>query len=158
MCFYSPSGVVDQIVPALAGVGDPRGAVLRQIPVPPNMLGRQYSELFRNLTLSHGLVPLGLYRAKGGANGALSFVHTAPPPDTILKEGDKVFLLRPCVSKRNGKSAAGAAAGAQTNGASSPGAHQPAQSPPGAPATAQWQQQAAQPPPTSREQVSGWRG
>lgn len=72
MCFYSPSGVVDQIVPALAGVGDPRGAVLRQIPVPPNMLGRQYSELFRNLTLSHGLVPLGLYRAKGGANGALS--------------------------------------------------------------------------------------
>lgn len=31
MTFYSPSGVVDQIVPALAGVGDPTGAVLRQV-------------------------------------------------------------------------------------------------------------------------------
>lgn len=64
------------------------------------MLGSKYGELFRNLTLSHGLVPMGLYRAKGGANGALSYVHTAPPPDTPLMPGDKLFVLRPC-TKRN---------------------------------------------------------
>lgn len=111
MCFYSPSGVVDQIIPALAGVGDPGGAVLRQIPVPPSMRGRRYGELFRSLTLSHGFVPLGLYRAKGGAAGVLSYVHTAPPPDTVLSDGDKIFVLRPLkkpISRRNGGAAAAA--------------------------------------------------
>ena len=38
------------------------GAQLRQLDMPPDLVGRTYGELFARLTLTRKLLPLGLYR------------------------------------------------------------------------------------------------
>lgn len=71
------------------------GALLRQIALPPEMVGRTYGELVQRLTLHRKLVPLGLYRRKS-ENGAwrLKYVATNPPWHERLEVSDQVFVLR----------------------------------------------------------------
>ncbi len=71
------------------------GALLRQIDLPPEMVGRTYGELVQRLTLHRKLVPLGLYRRKS-ENSAwrLQYVATNPPWHERLEISDRVFVLR----------------------------------------------------------------
>ncbi|GIM15032.1 hypothetical protein Vretimale_17907, partial [Volvox reticuliferus] len=75
--------------------GRPHGTPLRQLPVPRELAGRPYRELFDTL-VSHGSVPLGLYRSKS-ENPAwrLHYVSTNPAWEEIVSSDDKVFVLRP---------------------------------------------------------------
>ena len=77
--------------------GMDRGA-LRQIGIPREMrrvLGACYGDLFRTLVTKRGMIPLGLYRAKGSRENTESFVFTNPPASTRLDPGDRVFVLTP---------------------------------------------------------------
>ncbi|GLI58482.1 hypothetical protein VaNZ11_000187 [Volvox africanus] len=75
--------------------GRPQGTPLRQLPVPRELAGRPYRELFDAL-VSHGSVPLGLYRSKS-ENPAwrLHYVSTNPAWEEVVSSDDKVFVLRP---------------------------------------------------------------
>ena len=69
--------------------------MLRQIPLPPEMVGRSYGELVTRLTLHRNLVPLGLYRRKSeNAAWRLRFVVTNPPAQERLEPEDQIFVLR----------------------------------------------------------------
>ena len=69
--------------------------MLRQIPLPPEMVGRSYGELVTRLTLHRKLVPLGLYRRKSeNAAWRLRFVVTNPPAQERLEPEDQIFVLR----------------------------------------------------------------
>lgn len=72
------------------------GAMLRQVALPYGFAGRSYADLVRYLVSQHGVVPLGLYRSKRRENPAwrLGYVVTNPPPDEILEDIDRVFVLR----------------------------------------------------------------
>lgn len=75
--------------------GRPGGTMLRQIPVPPEWVGRTYLELFRHLSRDCGLVPLGLYRMKGeNAAWRMAYVATNPGWADELQATDQVFVLR----------------------------------------------------------------
>jgi hypothetical protein len=71
------------------------GTLLRQLPVPPELAGRPYRELFDHVVLAHGSVPLGLYRGKA-ENPAwrLHYVSTHPAWEDLVGSDDKVFVLR----------------------------------------------------------------
>ena len=77
--------------------GMDRGA-LRQIGIPREMrrvLGACYGDLFRTLVTKRGMIPLGLYRAKGSRENTENFVFTNPPASTLLDPNDRVFVLTP---------------------------------------------------------------
>ncbi|KAI9364525.1 hypothetical protein DFJ73DRAFT_956322 [Zopfochytrium polystomum] len=58
--------------------------------------GQTFGELFRELTLNNGLIPLGLYRDTCTADGnTMPFVFTNPLSSIVLRETDLVFALSP---------------------------------------------------------------
>ena len=75
--------------------GRPGGALLCQIDNPREFVGSTYGELFRSLTLTRQLIPLGLYRRKS-ENPAwqLPYVSTNPNWLERLDSRDRVFVLR----------------------------------------------------------------
>ncbi len=80
--------------------GRPSGTPLRLLPVPRDLAGRPYRELFDRM-VAHGSVPLGLYRSKS-ENPAwrLHFVSTNPAWEDVVSADDKVFVLRPAADYR----------------------------------------------------------
>ena len=61
--------------------------------MPASLVGRRFLDLFR-LFSSSGAVALALYRAPHPDQGSLlAFVFTSPPPDTVLREHDKIFVF-----------------------------------------------------------------
>jgi hypothetical protein len=69
--------------------------LLLQIPVPENFVGLEYRELFEHMLCARGGVCLGLYRThteflRGNTS---PYVFTNPPVDTLLKEGDFLYVL-----------------------------------------------------------------
>jgi len=57
------------------------------------LVGRRFLDLFR-LYSSSGAIVLALYRAPHTDHGSLlSFVFTSPPPETTLRELDKVLVF-----------------------------------------------------------------
>ena len=75
--------------------GRPGGACLRQIAVPPDMVGASYGALWTKLALGRRVIPLGLFRRKS-ENPAwrLRYVVTNPPWHYRLEPHDRVFVLR----------------------------------------------------------------
>jgi len=66
---------------------------VQQVSMPKSLVGRSFLDLFR-LFASCGAVVLALYRAPHSDEGSLlSFVFTSPPPETILRECDKIFVF-----------------------------------------------------------------
>ena len=94
--FFGGAGLLPDIMSELAGDdGRPGGAALRSVPVPPQLVGATYGQLFARFAGRRRLVPLGLYRRKSeNATWRLSYVVTNPPPGTRLERGDRVFVLR----------------------------------------------------------------
>ncbi|KAJ1560784.1 hypothetical protein HK405_005954, partial [Cladochytrium tenue] len=71
-------------------------AFLCQIYVPSALVGKTFGELFKELSLNNGLVPLGIYRDAHVADGnALPFVFTNPLASVVMRESDLVFALSP---------------------------------------------------------------
>ncbi|KAJ3399356.1 hypothetical protein HDV05_001833 [Chytridiales sp. JEL 0842] len=68
---------------------------LCQIDVPEGYAGRTFGELYRELTVHHGMIPLGLYREadEGNMGNRLPFVYTNPIASVLLKDTDVVFVL-----------------------------------------------------------------
>ncbi|KAF9403639.1 potassium channel, sub T, member 2 [Mortierella sp. AD011] len=62
---------------------------------PAFSVGKPFVNLFQNLALGYGIVPLGLYRAPDpDLNNALPFVFTNPLPGILLKSTDKIYVLK----------------------------------------------------------------
>ena len=88
--------MLTELMTELAGDdGRPGGALLRQVEVPPALVGRTYGDLVAHLVLQRQLVPLGLYRKKP-ENPAwrLSYVQTNPPACERVLASDRAFVLR----------------------------------------------------------------
>ena len=73
----------------------PGGACLRQMAVPPALVGSTYGALWTKLALQRRIIPLGLFRRKS-ENPAwrLRYVVTNPPWHERLEAHDQVFILR----------------------------------------------------------------
>ena len=93
---FFDGGLVPELMTELAGDdGRPGGALLRQVDVPPDLVGRTYGDLFTRLAARRQLVPLGLYRRKSeNPTWRLWYVVTNPPAGEVLEAGDRVFVLR----------------------------------------------------------------
>ena len=66
---------------------------MRSIPVPKELVGRRFIDLFR-LFIANQVLCLGIYRApqiKLGA--ALPYVYISPPLDTILASEDRAYVF-----------------------------------------------------------------
>lgn len=94
-CFINTGMLTDLLTEFAGDDGRAGGALLRQIDLPPEMVGRTYGELVQRLTLHRKLVPLALYRRKS-ENSAwrLQYVATNPPWHERLEISDRVFVLR----------------------------------------------------------------
>ncbi len=58
-----PQNLLLDVLTELCGDdGRPGGALLRLLPVPRHLAGRPYRQLFEHVVVTHGSVPLGLYR------------------------------------------------------------------------------------------------
>jgi len=69
-------------------------ARIYQMKVPPELYQHSYGELYQELVAPPlNLVALGLYRTAGTKNSVEPYVYTAPRADTVLHEGDRVFVL-----------------------------------------------------------------
>lgn len=71
---------------------------LGRIPVPLPCVGRTFGQLFATLMAEHEAMPLALYRHDAKAD--VFYVFTGPPPSTVLRPSDFVFLLAPVESLR----------------------------------------------------------
>lgn len=71
---------------------------LGRIPVPLPCVGRTFGHLFATLMAEHEAMPLALYRHDAKAD--VYYVFTGPPPPTVLRPSDFVFLLAPVESLR----------------------------------------------------------
>ncbi|KAG0235620.1 potassium channel, sub T, member 1 [Actinomortierella wolfii] len=64
--------------------------------IPPHFVGKPFLRMFQELTLVHGMVPLGLFRAPNQQLGnILPFVFTNPLAGILLKPDDKIYVLQP---------------------------------------------------------------
>merc|ERR1711865_159702 len=73
-----------------------------QVPLHPDKYGEKFITVFNDM-LDIGYIVLGLYRTESTSGKALSandqsedtisYVQTAPPPDTQLHRGDQLVLL-----------------------------------------------------------------
>ncbi len=69
-------------------------ANVMQLRVPAPYRRRPYRDLFMELLLTRGILPLGLYRSHAVHSGAvLDYVLTNPSPDLVLHPADRVFVL-----------------------------------------------------------------
>ena len=92
--FFNP-GLIPDFFRELQGGASRGGTLLRQLALPAGLVGRTYGDLVSHLALRQRVVPLGLYRKKAeNATWKLPYVHTNPPPGTVLREDDRVFVLR----------------------------------------------------------------
>ncbi|ORY33197.1 hypothetical protein BCR33DRAFT_520637 [Rhizoclosmatium globosum] len=67
-----------------------------QIPLPPGFVNRTYGELYQELALNQGIIPMGLYRqVYPTLRNKLPYVFTNPLSVVLLMEGDIVFVLAP---------------------------------------------------------------
>jgi potassium large conductance calcium-activated channel subfamily M alpha protein 1 len=65
-----------------------------QLRVPLPYRHRPYRDLFMELVLTRGVLPVALYRSHSAHSGALlDYVVTNPPPTTILHKNDRLFVL-----------------------------------------------------------------
>ena len=85
--------MVDILVELTGEADIPAGALLKQVEVPQHLRSSTYGELHAYLVGSLSMVPLGLYRRKA-RNLKLPYVATNPSPETRLRAGDRVFVLR----------------------------------------------------------------
>ncbi|KAK9831914.1 hypothetical protein WJX84_009658 [Apatococcus fuscideae] len=94
-CFFNRGLLTDLMAEMAGDDGRPGGALLCQIDVPEEFVGSTYGDLFRSLTLTRQLIPLGLYRRKS-ENPAwrLPYVSTNPSWMERLDHRDRVFVLR----------------------------------------------------------------
>ena len=91
-CLYSD--VFARFLEALVAT-DGRGPCLRQLPIPPQLDGRRYSDLFKHCA-AHGMVSVGLNRKKSrneNVAGLGRYSVCCPKPDTVLTPADRVFVL-----------------------------------------------------------------
>lgn len=73
-----------------------KGAMLIQVPLPPDMAGKTFSQCATALAISVGMVVIGLYRKKiENPATRLSYVMTLPPRDEVLQKTDRLFCIRP---------------------------------------------------------------
>ncbi|KAK9763051.1 hypothetical protein K7432_010629 [Basidiobolus ranarum] len=64
-------------------------------PLPEGFMGKSWLDLYRKLTLSGGIIPVGILRAPNPDFGnQLPFVFTNPVPSVLLKPGDQIYVLR----------------------------------------------------------------
>lgn len=66
---------------------------LGRIPVPSELMGQEYGDLFELLMMDFETIPIALYRHDSKAD--VSYVFTGPPPKTKLRMTDSVFFLAP---------------------------------------------------------------
>eukprot|EP00603_Paraphysomonas_imperforata_P015099 CAMPEP_0114470980 /NCGR_PEP_ID=MMETSP0104-20121206/11558_1 /TAXON_ID=37642 ORGANISM="Paraphysomonas imperforata, Strain PA2" /NCGR_SAMPLE_ID=MMETSP0104 /ASSEMBLY_ACC=CAM_ASM_000202 /LENGTH=1460 /DNA_ID=CAMNT_0001644775 /DNA_START=362 /DNA_END=4744 /DNA_ORIENTATION=+ len=67
--------------------------MMMKMKVPSSFLDRTYVDLFRALNV-RGLLVMGLYRVPHRSNEAhLSYVFTNPPGDTLLHNGDQMYVF-----------------------------------------------------------------
>jgi hypothetical protein len=79
---------------AAAPGGYVENANVMQLRVPAPYRRRPYRDLFMELLLTRGILPLGLYRSHAVHAGAvLDYVLTNPSPDLVLHPADRVFVL-----------------------------------------------------------------
>lgn len=71
---------------------------LGRVPVPFQCVGDTYGRLFELLMAEYEAMPLALYRHDARAD--VYYAFTGPPPATILRASDCVFLLAPVESLR----------------------------------------------------------
>tara|TARA_B100000959_G_scaffold274010_1_gene325313 strand:+ start:143 stop:2191 length:2049 start_codon:yes stop_codon:yes gene_type:complete len=62
-----------------------------QIPIPSEMKGKSYGELFLFLSIGYNIISIGLYRA----DDEDPFVFTNPAKDVLLNENDRIYVLSP---------------------------------------------------------------
>ena len=88
--------MITQFLEELYGPGsESGGTLLRLLPCPKEYVGQPYGELVAHLALRKRLVVLGLYRQKvENPAWRLPFVHTNPPREAVLRESDRVYVLR----------------------------------------------------------------
>eukprot|EP00756_Hemistasia_phaeocysticola_P066011 Hpha_TRINITY_DN8941_c0_g1::TRINITY_DN8941_c0_g1_i1::g.81000::m.81000/K04936/KCNMA1; potassium large conductance calcium-activated channel subfamily M alpha member 1 len=85
---------------------DPRTAFrssrIYSMPIRRDFVGRKFGDILTYMLLHESQLPIGLFRAPdrlrqgfftAGAGGAVPFVFLCPPPGTILKKRDKIFVL-----------------------------------------------------------------
>ncbi|KAL7753310.1 hypothetical protein RI367_001085 [Sorochytrium milnesiophthora] len=71
-----------------------QSSYLCYIDVPEDFVDKPFGELYENLAVEHGVIPLGLYRAPcERLNNKFHFVYTNPPPKLLVKETDLVYVL-----------------------------------------------------------------
>ncbi|KAF8071241.1 Kcnt2 [Scenedesmus sp. PABB004] len=98
--FFKRRALQDLMTELAGDDGRPGGAMLRQLPVPPHLVGCTYRELVAALLSAPAPqdrhVALGLLRRKAENRAwRLPFVATHPDPDTVLQITDAVFVIRP---------------------------------------------------------------
>ena len=54
--------------------------------------GKNYGDIFNQLSLQYHILPIGLYRQNPDGDG---YNYTNPKNDTILKDDDKIFVFAP---------------------------------------------------------------
>ncbi|KAG0377407.1 hypothetical protein BGX24_006149 [Mortierella sp. AD032] len=65
------------------------------IDTPPEYIGKPFLKLFQGLALLYGIIPLGLYRAPDRElNNTMPFVFSNPLPGIVIKETDKIYVLK----------------------------------------------------------------
>ncbi|KAF8949470.1 hypothetical protein BGZ47_000011 [Haplosporangium gracile] len=65
------------------------------IDAPDEYIGKSFLKLFQGLALIYGIIPLGLYRAPDRElNNAMPFVFSNPLPGIIIKDTDKIYVLK----------------------------------------------------------------
>ncbi|KAF9153429.1 hypothetical protein BG015_003406 [Linnemannia schmuckeri] len=65
------------------------------IDAPNEYIGKSFLRLFQGLALLYGIIPLGLYRAPDRElNNAMPFVFSNPLPGIIIKDTDKIYVLK----------------------------------------------------------------
>ena len=75
------------------GMGD---RALMQLEIMPHLYGKPFQQLFSLMLKKFGLLAVALYRSHRSSRkrrDGLPFVFTSPPPDTLVRKGDRVFVL-----------------------------------------------------------------
>lgn len=67
---------------------------LTLVDMPPCFIDKTFLQVFEDLVMDHGVLPLGILRAPDEHMGnELSFVYTNPVPSLVMKRSDKIYVL-----------------------------------------------------------------